>query len=177
MKINSGEFCYLSTSETFLGWLYQYAPEMHTGLIKHLQQSKGCRSNRDKMMDIFGKIQKDRPLAESLAQFIQDHFPQLITGNNVESASSNLLNRHNVFSHYDPSLTSFPRRIILEHRPESDIQRDILTFCARQGYCEHIIVEDRAYIEYLLPEHAILQDKIPSRNWEVRAYKRANGLE
>lgn len=180
MEVNSNEFCYLSTSESFLGWLYRNCSEMHSELVEHLKKSLGCSANRKKMLAILGEIKKDTKLSESLAEFIRSHYPHIITEDDPgksQPSAQNKMNRHSVFSHYDPTLNSFPRRLIIIERHESELRRDVLDFCARQGYCDHVIVEDRAYIEYLPPEHAVLREKIPAKNWQVSIYKRANGLK
>lgn len=180
MKINSSEFCYLSTSETFLGWLYRSSPILHGELIDHLKKSAGCAANRKKMLAILKSIQKDRHLAESLSNFIRDHFPQMIEEDSDAdkvSESRKIMNVHNVFAHYDPSLNTFPRKLIITERSGTPLSRDVLSMGSRYGYYEHLIIEDRAYIEYLSQEHMGIKDDIPEKNWEIRAYKRANNLK
>lgn len=178
MDIDSNQFCYLSTSESFLGWLYRYAPALHTQLIQHLKQGKGCASNRQKMLDILSQIKKEEKLSLQLASFIQENYPHLIKNDDQQSFRhvADRLNRHNVFGYYDPSLNTFPRRLILTQQPDTGLERDVLDFCSQHGYCEHLILEDRAYIEYLPPEYIQLKDQIPEENWEIRAYRRANHL-
>lgn len=178
MKVNSNEFCYLSTSESFLSWLYRSAPSLHKALIEHLQKGLGCNENRKKMLEILNDVQKEDTLAQSLAQFLREYYPQIILEDDqdVEIGADVISNKHRVFKHYDPILNTYPRRLIIIERPDADIKRDVLSFCSQQGYCEHLIIEDRAYIEYLPPEHLALKDDIPEKNWEIKEYKRANKI-
>lgn len=177
-KINSNEFCYLAKSEIFLTWLKSLNADLHTDLIRFLMSGNGCAENRAKMYEVLQVIVKNRQWALSLESFLLKHFPAMIVGDKASAAAPRRLtkeveNKHNVFTYYDPSLTTFPRRIILSG---DDLRKKVGDFCARQFYCEWIIIEDRAYVEYIQPDASIQKSDIPEKNWQIRAFKKKSNI-
>lgn len=171
MKINSDEFCYLSQSTSFLSWLHATNEKLYSGLIEHLKKAAGCKSNKQKMLETLQEIRKHRDQVKLLEQFLRRHYPGIIISDTAAPASPNL-NKHKVFEHYDPGLVTYPRRLIVLASDVGDLEVTVLDFCAQQAHCEHIIIEDRAYIEFLPAEHLSLISKIPDKNWMIRRYKR-----
>jgi len=176
-KINSNEFCYLAKSELFLTWLKNLDSAMHTDLISFLMSGKGCSENRTKMYDLLQAITRNRQWALALESFLMQNFPAMIIDDSRDIKTSTrtkeVENKHNVFSYYDPSLATFPRRIIFY---SDDLQKDVRDFCARQFYCEWIIIEDRAYIEYIPHDAAAYKSEIPEKNWQIRAFKKKSTI-
>jgi hypothetical protein len=169
MKINSNEFCHLAKSEVFLVWLRNIASDLHTDLVNHLKVGKGCAANKAKMLDTL-RVLVDRKLEAVLEQFLQQKFPAILIDNNSGVvAPRKVENKHRVFSYYDPSLITFPRRIIMVG---NNIHKRLQDFCAKQFYCEHVIIEDYAYIEYVSNEKAEYKSSIPEKNWQIRMFKK-----
>lgn len=127
------------------------------------------------MAEILHEVSKSRGKLESLTEFLRKHFPQCLT-DPLQAKNTNDLNKHKLFDFYDPSLRTYPRRLILLQSEEGDLRRAILMFCARQSHCEHVVLGDRAYIEYLPPEAAALRPRIADNSWQVLRYKRQHGL-
>jgi len=175
-RINSNEFCYLAKSELFLTWLKSLDSTMHADLVSFLMSGKGCAENRAKMYDLLQAIIKNRQWALALESFLMQNFPAMLVDDSKAQASQKskeIDNKHNVFTYYDPSLATFPRRIIFS---SDDLQKQVRDFCARQFYCEWIIVEDRAYIEYITHDSAVHKSDIPEKNWQIRAFKKKSSI-
>jgi hypothetical protein len=144
---------------------------MHTDLISFLMSGQGCAENRAKMYDLLRAIIKNRQWALALESFLIQNFPAMLIDDSKAQTSQKVKeieNKHNVFTYYDPSLATFPRRIIFSG---DDPQKQIRDFCARQFYCEWIIVEDRTYVEYIPHDAAVHKSDIPEKNWQIRQYK------
>ena len=178
-KIKPDEFCYLAKSELFLTWLKNLNIDLHTDLIRFLMSGQGCAENRMKMYETLQIIVKNRQWALALESFLSKHFPAMITDDAKVSTTPRRLvskeveNKHKVFTYYDPSLATFPRRIIFSG---GDLQKKVRDFCARQFFCESLIIDDRAYVEYIQPDAAIHKAEIPEKNWQIGQYKKRSGI-
>jgi hypothetical protein len=175
-KINSNEFCYLAKSELFLTWLQNLSSDMHVDLINFLASGKGCSENRAKMYDLLQAIVNNRQWAVALESFLVRNFPNMLVDDakpQAQASSRGADNKHKVFAYYDPSLATFPRRIIFS---SDDLQKQVRDFCAKQFYCEWIIVEDRAYVEYVPHNAAVNKSEIPEKNWQIRAFKKKSNI-
>lgn len=166
MKIDPDEFCYLAKSETFLVWLRGTDANLYADLVNFLKSGQGCTANKKKMLAVLNILIQNRASAMALEQFIRQNFPAMIIG--PRTAISKGTNKHQVFSYYDPALTTFPRRMILVG---ADLPKKIRDFCSKQFYYEYVIVEDYAYIEYIPPEAVSLKSSIPDKNWQIRSFK------
>jgi hypothetical protein len=179
-KINSAEFCYLAKSELFLTWLKNLDTDLHQDLMNFLMGGHGCSENRVKMYELLRIITKNRQWAIALESFLVQHFPAMIIDDTKNSTSSSrrimskeVDNKHKVFTYYDSSLATFPRRIIFSG---GDLHKQVNDFCSRQFYCEWVIIEDRAYIEYVAPDAAAHKENIPDKNWQIRAFKKKSNI-
>ena len=168
MKINPKEFCYLSQSEVFLDWLYSISPPLHAGLVDHLKKGLGCGSNKQAMLNLLKTITENSIWVSSISNFLRDNFPAIIVEDDIK-----IINKHGVFDYYDPMLATYPRRMIILDE-SGNLKEAVLSFCAKHGYCDYVIVEDRAYIEYLPQELLSIKNDIPSQNWQVKIYKAKN---
>jgi len=176
MKIDSGQFCQLSTSDSFIRWLYETDEPLYMDLVTHLREGRGCGANREKMKQILTTI-LEGPNKGKLEDFLRNHYPGIIKGEVVDHTPPdfdfNTLNVHGVFEHYDPTLNAFPRRLIITDADvgHAHLSKAVDDFCAQQAHCEFVYLDVRAYIEYLPPEHAGFKDKVPERNWAVVRYR------
>ena len=174
MKIDASQFCYLSTSEVFLSWLSRLDKSLYDELVEHLREGKGCGSNRSKMMHILRSLQKNGK-SDQLVGFLRDNYPSILKDDPRQSKRDyESLNAHGVFEHYDPTLATFPMRLIITEGDtgHTSLSKAVLSFCAQQARCDHIFIDDRVYIEYITPEYANVIDRIPEKNWAIARYKR-----
>ena len=177
-KINSDEFCYLAKSELFLTWLKNLDAKIHASLIEFLMSGQGCTANRNKMYETLQTIVHNHQWAIALESFLAKNFPAMIIDDTKPAATGRVIsreaeNKHKVFTYYDPALATFPRRMIFVG---DSLEKKVRDFCAKQFFCEWIIIEDRAYIEYIQPEAAAHKPNIPEKNWQIRAFKKKSKL-
>jgi hypothetical protein len=123
------------------------------------------------------KVLRQRKLFDALIAFLRTAYPEMLKQDSLSAPQINYseLNKHKVFTHYDPTLPTYPRRLIVVADPRlggGSLQRSVQSFCAKQAVCEHLVVEDRAYIEYLPPGCAVKPEQIPASNWQVRSFPR-----
>lgn len=137
----------------------------------------GCSENRVKMFEVLQTITKNRPWAIALESFLSKNFPAMIIDDAKAStpkvAAKEAGNKHRVFSYYDPTLATFPRRIIFS---DGNLEKKIHDFCAKQFYCEWIVIDDRAYVEYVPLDAASHKSNIPEKNWQIRAFKKKSNI-
>ena len=137
----------------------------------------GCSENRVKMFEVLQTITRNRPWALALESFLSKNFPAMIVDDTKTSTSKILSkeagNKHRVFAYYDPTLATFPRRIIFS---DGDLGKKVRDFCAKQFYCEWVVIDDRAYVEYIPPEAAAHKSNIPEKNWQIRAFKKKSNI-
>jgi hypothetical protein len=181
MNINMRHFCTLATSPEWQTWLYNYSKEYYKDLIDHLRTSSGCGSNSAKMTEILNKI-KNGSGGPKLESFLTQTFPQVLNkpkcgakgirkSTVVESAQK--MDLHDVFEYYNPSLVTYPRRLIMAGL---DLEKKISDFLRNKSIYEHIVIEDRVYIEYLNPEENNLAKDIPEHNWQIKKYRTKNNI-
>lgn len=177
MKIKTNEFCHLSSVPAFQSWLYAMDAGLHKSLKDHLREGKGCASNRAKMISILNELLKTPDSSKKLQTFLLTQFPHMIEHKPVQDPPQ-VKNKHKVFEHYDPNLNTIPRRKIITRieaaEAGTDLDTFVVDFCSRQSMFKKVIVDDRAYIEYLPPELDYLRDDIPEKNWQVPRYNSAN---
>lgn len=176
-KINSNEFCYLAKSELFLTWLKNINIEMHADLVQFLMGGHGCAENRSKMHDMLKIITKNYQWSIALEEFLSKNFPAMIIDDEKDTKKTIVKedeNKHRVFTYYDPTLATFPRRIIFSG---GDLQKKIRDFCTKQSYCEWIVLDNSVYIEYIQQGSQVRKSDIPDKNWQVRAFKKKSNIE
>lgn len=180
MKINSAEFCHLSSSTSFQKWLHTINYDLYKDLLTHLHKGENCASNRAKMVGLLKKLLRDNNTRKQLQSYLRATYPHMISEDDppVVATNYNSYDKHNVFEHYDPSLLTFPRRLILTELEAQQsgvsLQRLVFNYCSMQAYCDHIIIDGRAYIEFLPPDLGELKDQIPAKNWQVQSYRTRN---
>jgi len=116
--------------------------------------------------------------SERLALFLRKNFPQMIKSGTTATQKqddSEHLNSHGVFDSYVPGILTYPRRIIFVG-PKRELIREVRQFCLDKPVSDSIIVEDRAYVEYLDSTDLHLQDAIPLKNWQIAAYRNKHSV-
>lgn len=163
MLVNTLHFCGLSTDPKFLTWLRGTAEDIFQSLMEHTRAAHGCTANARKMIWVLDQLVKRPGLEESLAGFLREHFPHVISTPKVSVDRSTP-----VFDHYDPALLTLPRRLILDSE-EAAVQ------FLRDKVGEYVVVDGRAYVEFLPADLAGLASQIPAANWQTRAWRASHG--
>jgi len=173
MKVKVDKFCGLATSTEWQTWLFNHNKEYYKELINHLRTSSGCNGNSKKMVELLERIDEDPESSEKLQEFLSSKFPYIIDKSSsrllpTKMLSVENLNAHGVFDHYDPSLLTYPKRIILKGE---NIDSVVENFVSDKVASNHVIIDDTAYIEYLTEFDEHLIDQIPDENWQTKIYE------
>jgi hypothetical protein len=164
MRVKTALFCGLSTAQSFQSWLFKFDEGLYRTFSKDLRESRGCDENKRLMLEILDKIETAGGGA-LLEEFLRQKFPHIIDAPG-EVVSND---KHGVFDNYVPGVLTYPRREIIKAR--GNLQRDVERFLATKINSEYIIIEDTAYVEYLLPGEEDIAAKLPEEKWKIRAYK------
>jgi hypothetical protein len=190
MELKSSAFCSLSRSADWQAFLKDIAPDLHKDLKRTLNSSKGCRTNSNKMMDIYHEINK-RGLEKDLEVFLKRRFPWIIKQKHQPTQKAvkkqimktqiamakrpavrnwKTLNKHNVFKIYRPDMLSFPQKLILVGNTET-LHDNVQSFVKDKLAVDYLIIEDRAYIEYFEVKYSGVIDKIPRNKRDIFQYR------
>lgn len=171
MLLKSDLFCGLSSAPAWLSWLRGFASDLHNELVTHLREKPGCRNNRRKMMDVLKKISTRPNGSAELETFLRKHFPQVIKNDPGGLPVREVEEDIPVFGHYDPSLLTLPRRVILAEKDEAKLLELVKTFLIDKSDSDYVIIGTRAYVEYMPLHLAKLVKQIPAKNWLTTQYK------
>jgi hypothetical protein len=176
MKLNTQQFCYLSSAPAWLAWLHDYSADLYRDLIEHLRRKTGCRANQAKMLEMLNQIMAQPDGIVQLETFLRKSFPHVLIPDEHQQARPKA-KIDPVFPDYKPGLLTLPRRKILERHDVPNLEEAVTNFLADKRNSDYVIVGDRAYIEYLPAALASLHDKIPANNWLVRTYKQSSSVQ
>jgi hypothetical protein len=171
IKVKVGQFCSLATSPSWQTWLYHNHTELYRKFVRQLQESKGCNQNRSIMAEVLQEI--DKVDSDGLIDFLQKHYPHVLDGQPVPSQQredAEALEHDGVFSHYNPSILTYPRRQIFVG-PPGILRRKAKTFLADKLKSDFIVIGERLYIEYLDQGDSEIADQIPMKNWMISQYR------
>lgn len=168
MNLRISKFCSIATSATWHTWLFSIDRAIYQRFIKRLHISKGCSQNNDIMLDILKDL-KASGYYDQLMDYLNNQHPDIVIKPNIVTKT---LSEDPIFGYYNPSLITYPRRIILSG---SDLESVAKSFVSDKLAFEYIIFNNRAYIEFLLNIDENIMMKLPPENWKIRAFK--NGKE
>lgn len=168
MKVKIEQFCSLATSPSWQAWLYHFNIDLYRKFIKRLQESKGCKDNRSLMVEILQEIDKLDDNGK-LADFLSKQYPHMLEGLHDNVVKSD----DNVFEYYNPSILTYPRRIIFTGDRRS-LLKTVNEFVLDKIKYDSIIVGQNAYVEYLNKTDIAVVEKVPSSNWQIAAYRLRN---
>jgi hypothetical protein len=161
----------LATAQPWLAWLRTFSAPLYEELIKHMRDKPGCKHNREKMLDILKKISLTPGGTVKLEQFLRQSFPNVLKDDPGNLPVRDLIGEVPVFGHYDPSLMTIPRRIILVNKDQAALLNLIQKFMVDKAEGDYVVVGSRAYVEYLPQDLEYLKTQIPAQNWLTRKWK------
>lgn len=167
VSIRTDGFCGLSTHIKWQNWLKSAHPSMYADLMDHLSTSRGCGENRAKMESILKRIVKVKSNQLALVAFLKEHFPYTVEDKQPSITASPEVNE--IFPNYNSKIMTYPSRVILD---SPNIEMEAQVFCARQSYCDYLIIGGKAYIEYLSADNLYLKEEIPAKNWLLANYRK-----
>jgi hypothetical protein len=187
LQLRQAQFCGLSKTNIWTGWLKIHAPDLLDELYKTQRSGKGCRANREMMLLIKNKLY-ERGLGDKFEALIAQKFPfivdrkkdqpraqpvqKVITLLPVPPASKGIhLNKHNVFTVYRPDLLTFPHKLIIQDANKAERERKVSEFTTNKIGVNIVTIDDTAYIEYLLSKFADVLPKIQPTMYETKTYQ------
>jgi len=185
IKIRKDVFCTLSRNGDWREWLKENVPSLSEYLEAGLKKSAGCRDNKRIMSSIYNSLyeSKNADLISKFEKLIIDRFPYALRDKSIKKIPTkkipnnqidriakgdeyNNLNKHGEFEVYRPHIMTIPHKLILADKDPIRLKKSIDKFLSDKGSKDYVIVEDRAYIEYMP-----IAENIPDECWEVKAYK------
>lgn len=156
-KLKIDRFCSLATSPSWQNWLFQFNQNVYRDFIKQLQSSHGCGHNQQIMTEVLKVVD-----GEELIDFLRKNHPHVLVEDKAKPIGSG------IFENYNPSILTYPRRLIIVG---GDLQRKVDAFIADKVKSDYVIVDDKAFIEYLTINDAHLIDLIPVKNWSIDKWR------
>lgn len=170
MRVIASKFCSLSTSPSWQAWLFHFDQSLYRRFMQRLQGSRGCNQNHDIMVEFLKELEKMPGGAEKLFEFLEKHYPHMIVRDSSAQKPWSEPKRSvdPVFPQFNPNVLTYPRRQILDGE---DLVRRIQEFMLDKIKGDFVIVDGKAYIEFLERVDASLVDKIPLRNWLIASWR------
>lgn len=123
------------------------------------------------MVEVLEEI--DKAGGDNLIEFLQKHYPHMLSGQSTvrqQREDAQALKDDHIFPHYNPNILTYPRRQIFVG-PQSMLSGKVQEFLLDKFRGDHIIIKERAYIEYLEKSDATIADQIPQSNWLISQYR------
>lgn len=177
MKVKVDKFCSLSTSPSWQAWLFHLDAAIYRKFMRRLQESRGCNQNKDLMVELLKEFEQIPGAVEKLFEFLSKHYPHMILKEDqptkapaksqpAPAPKPNLGGA--VFPYFNPQILTYPRRQIFEG---DDLERRAKEFLLDKLKSDFVIVDGKAYVEYLERADAQLESKIPQKNWQIAAWR------
>lgn len=195
VRVKLDQFCALSSSAKWQAWLFRYDVALYNELADHLRSGRGgCKGNRDKMIELIGKIDSSPGGSLQLETFLAQEYPFILEKSTdlapvvqsvprpvvqsiprpvVQSVPASVISvsRSVPFELRDRHVLTFPHRRIFEGRDSVALHREVIEFLRDKARADYVLIGDRAYVEYVPKEHAGIAYKIPIKNWLVTKWK------
>lgn len=167
MKIKSKQFCYLSTSPSFVNWLNVNAVSEYNYLLEEQAKKASCGHNTRIMHTILSRLAKTK--SKELLIFLQEHYPYVLEDTKIKDDAliNKDLSNSKVFGLYDPTILTFPRRAIV-----SDLEK----FVEGKLIYDYVELDGLFHVEYLNYTDKNLVNSIPDDNWLTKRFKKLNIL-
>lgn len=169
-KVKVDKFCGLSTSPSWQAWLIHTDISLYRKFRLRLQESRGCNQNRDIMVELLKELEQIPGATEKLFEFLKKHYPYMIVDESVAPSASPIpvTDAGPIFPHFNASILTYPRRQVFEG---PNLQKRLQEFLLDKIKSDSVIVDGKAYVEYLERGDAALVDKVPQKNWQIAAWR------
>lgn len=172
-KVKVDKFCGLSTSPSWQAWLFHLDGSLYRRFMKRLQESRGCNQNRDIMVELLKEMETIPGAVDKLFDFLGKHYPTMILKDQQGSSEPPRPTKQPpVFPYYNPSIVTYPRRLVLEG---DDLKRQVQEFLLDKIKSDYVIVDGKAYVEYLERGDAAIADRVPAKNWLIAIWRLRSG--
>ncbi len=168
MKIVASKFCSLSTSPSWQAWLFNYDAKLYKIFITKLRAARGCNQNSDVMIETLKEIDSAGGTAK-LLEFLRSHYPHMLV---IDDRSKQTHSDVNIFPYYNPNILTYPRRQIFSG---DDVEFQVKEFLINKISSDYVIINGKAYVEYLESSDIHVKDKVPLNNWLIAQWRTNNG--
>ena len=177
--LRKDQFCSISRNIKWQEWLYSVAPDLCEELKIHLKNSRSCKSNREKMIEINDKL-VNRGLNSVLISFLSKNMPYIIKKTEDEHTTNrsiiisrydDVANNDGVFLSYNANILQFPQKVIIENKDSRQLLIDIKKFLKDKIGFDYIIIGNRAYIEYFKLKYDKESKLISRESREIFQYR------
>ncbi len=156
-------------------WVQRHALDLYKALMLKINANSGCRATSEYMIELYNEL-KRRGKQLDFEHFMKERFPYVIEAVKptiqVQAASEPSANIHHVFKSYNPRLLRFPQQLIIIDSDKSSLTTKVQKFVKGKSGVDSIIIDDRAYIEYFMPEYAPMIAKIPKESRDIYLYRK-----
>jgi hypothetical protein len=184
LKVKVDKFCSLSTSPSWQAWLFHLDAAVYRKFMRRLQESRGCNQNKDLMVELLKEFERMPGAVDKLFEFLSKHYPHMIVKEQQSQppkivdkaepvAVPKLGQGGTIFPYYNPQILTYPRRQVFEG---GDLDRRVREFLLDKLKSDFVIVDGKAYVEYLDRSDAQLVNKIPQKNWQIAAWRLKTGF-
>lgn len=177
MKLRVDKFCSLATSPSWQAWLYRFDASLYREFIVKLQSAKGCSGNKEIMLELLKRIEAMDGGADKLEAFISKNYAHMMITDDATPRPVPVQSQtvQQVFQYYNPNLLTYPRRIVFEG-DERSLAKTINEFVLDKIKYDSLILNGKAYVEYLTQADRLIINSIPVTNWQIAAYRLKNNL-
>lgn len=141
--------------------------------MEKLKHSKGCNQNRDLMVGLLTEIQAIPEGYEQLLVFLRKSYPSMIVAEVGQTqAAPAAVPSGPVFPYFNPGILTYPRRQVFEG---GNLAKTVREFCLDKIKSDFVIVDGKAYVEYLERGDSAVAGAVPLKNWQIAAWRVRNG--
>ena len=174
MRINTNKFCSLSTSPSWQAWLFHFNAAIYKQFMGKLRESRGCTHSRDIMIELLADIDKIEGGTTKLGDFLKQQYPHMLIGVEADTKPSQKVVDTNIFPNFNPSIKTYPRRIIFNG---GNLKKKVHEFLLDKLKSDSVIINEQAFVEYVdRSDHAIV-DQIPAKNWLISQWRLKSNSE
>jgi hypothetical protein len=157
-------------------WFDKNAGPLYIKIESAIKKNIGDMVVQSAMVDAYESVMQSN-LSDGFAHHLKTNHPEIIVDEVVKIPSTARImldactDPNNVFRHYNPQILRFPMQIIFMTDDKEMLIGAISDFKRRHPNCEHTIVGEYGYIEYIPEDMLDTLDDIPDENWEIRKVK------
>jgi len=186
MKFNVkvDQFCALSKENSWQAWLQSVADDLHTDLLKFLNENNSCSANQKKMKDIY-RILSNRNLSKQMIKFLVKNYPNVVeevaeagdvVRRDTNSIYLNSIDNKEIFEYYNPLLLTFPQKVVIENDDRDSLMLELNYFISDKFGVDFVVVDNMAYIEYFKKKYVNESNNFPNNSREIYKYKLRKGI-
>ena len=157
MTLRIGQCGSLISSPDWQRWLYEFNVDIYNRFMNDLRNTTGCGRNKEIMERVLHEIERTGG-SNKLGKFLRENHPHIIKESPTYSWQTT----------FKTGLLTFPRHKILQSDDPAALVMRVNQFLSDKIKYEYVIVDDKAYIEYLEKGDESVLAKLPDDKWVLR---------